>query len=54
LEAGSGLPAGLILSSAGVLSGTPVGNAPGTYDFVVQLTDVNNRSVQWNYSIEVQ
>lgn len=54
LEPGSGLPGGLILSSAGVLSGTPVGNAPGTYDFVVQLTDVNNRSVQWNYSIEVQ
>jgi hypothetical protein len=52
--AGSGLPAGLILSSAGVLSGTPSGNAAGTYDFTLQLTDVIGRSVQWNYSIIIQ
>ena len=51
---GSGLPSGLILSGAGVITGTPVGNASGTYDFVVQLTDVNGRSVQWNYSIDIQ
>ena len=52
--AGSGLPAGLILSSAGVLSGIPSGNTAGTYDFTLQLTDVNSRSVQWNYSIIIQ
>jgi hypothetical protein len=52
--AGSGLPAGLILSQAGVLSGTPSGNAAGTYDFTLQLTDVIGRSVQWNYSIIIQ
>jgi hypothetical protein len=51
---GSGLPAGLILSSAGVLSGTPSGNPAGTYDFTLQLTDVIGRSVQWNYSIIIQ
>ena len=51
---GSGLPAGLILSSAGVLSGIPGGNAAGTYDFTLQLTDVIGRSVQWNYSIIIQ
>jgi hypothetical protein len=51
---GSGLPAGLILSGAGVLSGIPSGNASGTYFFVIQLTDVNGRSVQWNYSMAIQ
>jgi hypothetical protein len=51
---GSGLPAGLILSSAGVLSGSLSGNAAGTFDFTLQLTDVIGRSVQWNYSIIIQ
>jgi hypothetical protein len=51
---GSGLPAGLILSSAGVLSGSLSGNPAGTYDFTLQLTDVIGRSVQFNYSIIIQ
>jgi Putative Ig domain len=53
-EPGSGLPSGLILSSAGVIRGTPSGDPSGTYDFVVKLTDQNGRSVQWNYSINIQ
>jgi hypothetical protein len=41
LQSGS-LPAGLSLTSAGVLSGTPGGGAaPGSYSFVVQATDAN-------------
>ena len=51
---GSGLPAGLNLSTAGVLSGIPSGNASGIYFFVIQLTDVNGRSVSWNYSMVIQ
>ncbi len=51
---GSGLPAGLNLSSAGVLSGIPSGNASGTYFFIIQLTDLNGLSVQWNYSMAIQ
>ena len=51
------LPQGLSLVSnpdnTATLSGTPANNAPGTYDFVLQMTDVNARSVQWNYSITI-
>jgi len=48
---GQGLPAGLSLSSAGVLLGTPT--QTGTFDFTVQLTDSLGRSVNWNYSITI-
>ena len=43
-------------SSAGVISGTPANNTPGTYDFTVQMTDSSfptPDSVQMNYSITV-
>ena len=51
--AGSGqLPAGLSLTTGGLLSGTPIQS--GTFDFVVQLTDSLSRSVQWNYNITIQ
>lgn len=46
-----GLPPGLVLSSTGLLSGTPVSS--GIYDFVLQLTDSLGRSVQWNFSITI-
>jgi len=46
------LPAGLSLSSTGVLSGTPTQS--GTFDFVVQLTDSLARSVQWDYTLIIQ
>ncbi len=47
------LPAGLTLSSDGTISGTPLGNPVGTYDFIIQMTDSNGRSVTWNYSINI-
>jgi hypothetical protein len=47
------LPQGLSLSSNGTLSGTPVNNPPGTYDFIIQLTDSLSRTVNWQYSINI-
>lgn len=52
LAFGSGIPAGMALSSTGTLSGTPTQS--GTFDFILQLTDSLSRSVQWNYSITIQ
>ncbi len=52
LAFGSGMPAGMSLSSTGTLSGTPTQS--GTFDFILQLTDSLSRSVQWNYSIIIQ
>jgi hypothetical protein len=46
------LPAGLTLSSGGVLSGTPA--QAGTFDFTLILTDHYGRSVQWTYPITIQ
>jgi len=50
-EPGSGLPPGMSLSDTGLLSGTPA--AAGTYDFVLQLTDIVGRTVQWTLSITI-
>ena len=48
------LPNGLTLSSTGALSGTPaIGDATGPYDFILQMTDNNGRSVTWNLTINV-
>ena len=49
--AGSGIPPGLSLSGTGLLSGSPT--ATGTYDFVLTLTDIQNRTVQWTLSITI-
>jgi hypothetical protein len=50
-----GLPPGLTMSSTGVITGTPIPSDSGTvFDFTLQLTDVNSRSVQWNYSLTIQ
>jgi hypothetical protein len=43
------LPSGVILSSSGVLSGTPTQS--GTFDFTVQMTDANGRTVNWFYTL---
>jgi hypothetical protein len=55
--AGTQLPNGLSLDpSSGILSGTPSGNAPGPYDFTIQLTDSEPgipRVVNLNYSITI-
>jgi hypothetical protein len=52
---GTVLPAGLTLvsnpDSTATLSGTPT--QVGTFDFTIQLTDLNGRSVQWNYIITI-
>ena len=47
----TGLPSGLAMSSAGVITGTPT--APGTYSVVVTATDSNNASSSHTYSIAV-
>jgi hypothetical protein len=47
----TGLPNGLTLSPAGVLSGTPT--FAGTYDFTLTLTDAS-QTVQWAYTIMIQ
>ncbi|MBZ5585201.1 MAG: Ig domain-containing protein, partial [Acidobacteriia bacterium] len=44
-------PAGLALSSSGVLSGTP--NGPGTWDFAVNATDSAGRFYSRNLSLNV-
>ncbi len=44
------LPNGLNFYN-GVLSGTPVNNPPGVYDFTIEVTDESNRSVFFSYSI---
>jgi hypothetical protein len=56
LNAGS-LPAGLRMSSAGVITGTPGSNGsikPKTFAFTVQVTDANNEHATANLSITVQ
>lgn len=52
LAAGSSLPSGLTLSSAGVISGTPNGTA-GTSTFTVQATDSTPATVTQQLSITV-
>ena len=50
------LPQGLTLTtvnSVGTLSGTPVNNPAGTFDFTIQLTDSVGRSVSWNYTMTI-
>jgi uncharacterized protein (TIGR03437 family) len=48
---GTGIPAGLTLSSTGVLSGTP--RAAGTYSFTVQVTDAGGITVSGTFSLTV-
>jgi hypothetical protein len=48
-SAPSGLPPGLGISSGGTISGTPT--QPGTFDFIIQLTDSLARQATWGYSI---
>jgi hypothetical protein len=48
----AGLPPGLALSSAGLISGTPTQS--GTYYFVVVATDAASRTINRAYSIQVQ
>jgi hypothetical protein len=50
LSSGS-LPAGLILSSGGTISGIPA--QKGTFDFTLQLTDSLSRTVVWGYSLTI-
>lgn len=50
---GTQLPQGLAFFN-GVLSGTPVNNSSGVYDFTIQLTDSGNRVVDLPYSITIQ
>jgi hypothetical protein len=51
-----GLPPGLTVDASGVLSGTPVQQAPSplVYDITLILTDSLSSSVQWNYPIIIQ
>jgi Zn finger protein HypA/HybF involved in hydrogenase expression len=38
------LPAGLTMSSSGVISGTPAANSAGTYTFTTTVTDANHKT----------
>ncbi|MGB8197871.1 MAG: Ig domain-containing protein [Acidimicrobiales bacterium] len=49
--ASGALPAGLTLSSAGAITGTPT--ASGAFSFVVAATDANGQSIPGNLSIAV-
>ncbi|MFN0112509.1 MAG: putative Ig domain-containing protein, partial [Blastocatellia bacterium] len=54
LNAGSTLPAGLTLSAAGLLSGTPTAaSAPAGFSFTVKVTDAGNCSGTQSYSLTV-
>lgn len=46
-----GLPAGLSISSSGVISGEPFENTSGSYNFVVGLTDASGTRTQQSFSI---
>lgn len=48
----AGLPAGLVLTSDGQLTGTPSGPV-ATYDFTIRATDANSRTVDIPYSINI-
>lgn len=50
------LPPGLTIDSTGVLSGTPIQQAPSAlvYDIILTVTDSQNRSMQWSYPIVIQ
>ncbi len=45
------LPSGLSLSTTGVISGTPVENADGVFNFVAQVRDSQGAVIQKNFSI---
>jgi hypothetical protein len=47
------LPNGLTISSSGEISGTPAGNASSIYNFTIELTDINGRATDFNYSITI-
>jgi gliding motility-associated-like protein len=51
LASGSGLPAGLTLSAAGILSGTPTAN--GNYSFGVTVTDSRGCNATATFSLNV-
>jgi len=58
LANGTLLPAGLTLvsnpdSTATLSPGSQTPTQSGTFDFTIQLTDTNGRSVQWNYTITI-
>ena len=48
-----GLPAGLTLSSAGVLSGTPAVTLPGTFNVAISVQDARGVSKTGNFALEV-
>ena len=52
----TGLPPGLSVDSTGILSGTPIWQAPSplVYDINLILTDSQNRSMSWDYPIVIQ
>jgi len=55
----AGLPPGLTMSAAGLLSGTPIdqtggANSPLVYDVTITLTDSLLNAVDWFYSITIQ
>jgi hypothetical protein len=47
----AGLPPGLTLTWSGAIFGTPTQD--GTFDFVIQMKDAANRTVDYNYSITI-
>jgi hypothetical protein len=48
---GSGVPAGLTLTSAGVLSGTPT--FASSFSFILRITDANQVTTQSTYNISI-
>ncbi len=50
---GAGLPAGLTLTRAGLLSGTPTTASGSPFDFMVTATDSNGGTVSQPYALTV-
>lgn len=48
-----GLPEGLSLSSAGILSGTPMVKQTGTFNIAVQVTDSRGVSITGNFALAI-
>lgn len=53
LEAGSSLPPGLVLSTAGLISGIPISTVGSPFPFTIHVTDSASNTLAKNFTIQV-